>query len=300
MDCRIVAVINAASGSAGENSCERLQEILRERGLHWRVRAARETGELAALARAAAEGDAGVVVAGGGDGTVSAVASHLAGSAKILGVLPLGTLNHFAKDVGIPLDLGAAVDAIAAGAVAVIDVAEVNGRLFLNNSSVGLYPKIVLRREAERRRGRSKWLALISALYRTLRQYGMIRARVTADGQCFQRRTPILFVGNNEYQIEGRDLGGRKHLDRNVLCLYALHKTGPWGLLQFVVRALLRRAWRVKDFDALQARAIDVETRRKRLSVALDGEVIVLETPLRYRIRGAALRVIVPGGQHTE
>ena len=211
--------------------------------------------------------------------------------------------------------MDAAVENITAGHVAQIDTGEVNGRIFLNNSSIGLYPKLVLRREKQRRVGHPKWLAMIAALYRTLRQYVVLRVRITADGKRFHRSTPIVFVGNNEYQIEGRDLGGRPCLLRGgprlfapphnrpavwgrapalVLCLYALHNTGPWGMLEFAVRAVLRQAWRIKDFDALQARAILIESRRKRLRVALDGEVADLETPLRYRIRTGALRVIVP------
>ena len=225
---------------------------------------------------------------------MSTVGAQLAGSGKVLGVLPLGTLNHFAKDLNIPLEIEAAVENILAGHVVSIDVAEVNGRVFLNNSSIGLYPKMVLRREAQRKYGRSKWLAMISALYQSLRRYGVLHVRITADGQRFRRRTPILFVGNNEYQIEGRHLGGRHALNRGRLSLYVLHNTGVWGLLKFTLRALFRRAWRIKDFDALQVREIMVEARRKRLRVALDGEVADIETPLLYRIRSGALRVIVP------
>jgi diacylglycerol kinase family enzyme len=255
---------------------------------------ARNGAELAALAHEAAQGGAELVVAGGGDGTLSTLGAHLAGSGKVLGVLPLGTLNHFAKDLKIPLDLEAAVDNIAAAHVSRVDVAEVNGRMFLNNSSIGLYPRMVLRREAQRRYGRAKWPAMIAALYQTLRRYAVFRVRVTVDGKRFRRRTPILFVGNNQYEIEGRELGGRRALDRGILCLYVLHHTGPWGLMKFTFRALLRRAWRIKDFDALQAREVRIETRRKRLRVALDGEVIDVETPLLYRMRAGALRVIVP------
>ena len=293
MKLRTVALINAASGSTDDQRVQRLADLLRARELDWRIFAA-QGADLAGLARDAAESEADVVVAGGGDGTVSVVGSALAGSRKILGVLPLGTLNHFAKDLEIPLALDAAVENITAGHVAQIDTGEVNGRIFLNNSSIGLYPKLVLRREKQRRVGHPKWLAMIAALYRTLRQYVVLRVRITADGKRFHRSTPIVFVGNNEYQIEGRDLGGRRCLNGGVLCLYALHNTGPWGMLEFAVRAVLRQAWRIKDFDALQARAILIESRRKRLRVALDGEVADLETPLRYRIRTGALRVIVP------
>jgi diacylglycerol kinase family enzyme len=289
-----VAILNAASGPAGEEAAKRLREILRSRGLDWKVCTAQKSGDLADLARAAAESDARVIVASGGDGTLSAVASRLAGSGKALGVLPVGTFNHFAKDLGIPLDLEAAVENIAAGRVVSIDVAEINGRVFLNNSSIGLYPKMVLRREAQRKVGRPKWLAVSSALYRTLREYTVLHVRITADGRRLRRRTPILFVGNNEYQIEGRDLGGRRRLDRGVLCLYVLHNRGVWGLVKFLLRALCRRAWRIRDFDALQAREIRVEIRRKRLRVAVDGELADCQPPLDYRIRSGALRVIVP------
>lgn len=297
---RTVVIINSSSGGTTiGDPTERLRDFLLARRLPWELWPARNGDEICALAHKAAESDARVVVAGGGDGTINAVASQIAGTNRILGVLPLGTLNHFAKDLGIPLELGAAVENVDAGHAIDVDVAEVNGRIFLNNSSIGLYPKIVIRREAQRKYGRSKWLAMMSALYRTLRQYAAVRVRVAADGRRLRRRTPILFVGNNEYQIEGRSLGSRTRLDQGKLCLYVLHNTGPWGLIKFTVRALFRRAWRVKDFDAILAREIEVETRRKRIRVALDGEVTDLKTPLRYRIRQRALRVIVPAPQIT-
>ena len=230
---------------------------------------------------------------------LNAVASRLAGTDKIFGVLPLGTLNHFAKDLNLPLELGAAVDNIVAGHVAPVDAGEINGRIFLNNSSIGLYPAIVVRRNVQRKHGKPKWIAFISALLRTLKQYAAFRVHVTADGRRFTRRTPILFVGNNEYQIEGRSLVARRCLDTGRLCLFVLHNTGLWGLFKFAFRALIRRAWRIKDFDALQAAEIDVETKRKRMRVAFDGEVADMETPLRYRIRRGALKVIVPGARES-
>jgi diacylglycerol kinase family enzyme len=295
MSSPAVAIVNASSGAtADDDAAKRLLDILQARQLSWAIWPARGGGELSALAQKAVESDAEIVVAGGGDGTLNAVASRLAGTNKVFGVLPLGTLNHFAKDLNIPLELGAAVDNIVAGAVSRVDVGEVNGRVFLNNSSIGLYPQIVLRRDLQRKHGRPKWIAFLSALFRTMKQYAAFRVYVTADGRRFTRRTPILFVGNNEYQIEGRSLGARRCLDTGRLCLYVLHNTGPWGLFKFAARALIRRAWRVNDFDALQAVGIDVETKRKRLRVALDGEVVDMDTPLRYRIRSGALQIIAP------
>ena len=295
MKSRTVAIISASSGPPGNDDAgKRLDEVLRSLELHWEIWPAPDGRELCALAQKAAGSDADVIVAGGGDGTLNAVAARLAGTDKVLGVLPFGTFNHFAKDLNIPLDVGAAVMNIVAGNVTAIDVGEVNGQIFLNNSSLDLYPKIVVRRDAERKQGRPKGIAFISALFRTLREYAPFRVYVTADGRRFTRRTPVLFVGNNEYQIEGRSLGARRSLNTGRLCLYVLHNTGPWGLFKFAVRALLGRAWRIKDFDALQARAIDVETKQKRMRVAFDGEVAEMQSPLRFRIRAGALKVIVP------
>ena len=298
MKSRTVAIISSSSGPPGnDDAAKRLDEAVRSLELNWEIWPASNGYELFALAQRAAESDADVVVAGGGDGTLNAVAARLAGTDKILGVLPFGTFNHFAKDLNIPLDVGAAVMNIVAANVTAIDIGEVNGQIFLNNSSLGLYPKIVARREAERKQGRTKWVAFISALLRTVREYAPLRVYVTADGRRFMRRTPVLFVGNNEYQIEGRSLGARRSLDTGRLCLYVLHNTGPWGLFKFALRALIGRAWRIKDFDALQARAIDVETKQKRMRVAFDGEVAEMESPLHFRIRAGALKVIVPAAK---
>jgi YegS/Rv2252/BmrU family lipid kinase len=290
-----IAIVNAAAGAAGEASAEsRLSTLLKELELHWEIWPARGGGELAAMAQTAAVSQAMAVVAGGGDGTVNTVASHLIGTDKILGVLPLGTLNHFAKDLHIPLDLAGAVANIGAGHTTRVDVGEVNGRFFLNNSSLGIYPRIVDRREAARKNGRNKWIALVSALLASLKRYAAFRVDISAAGRRLSRRTPILFIGNNEYRIEGSQFGARDHLDRGCLSLYVLHGNGAAGLLRFFSRALIGKAWRAKDFDALQARDIRVETRRKRRRVALDGEVYSLEMPLHYRIHPGVLPVFVP------
>ena len=146
MSSDTIAIVNASSGSpVQEDPCNRLRGVLQSRGLDWEIWPADGT-ELSDLAERAAASPARVVIAGGGDGTLNAVASRLAGGEKIFGVLPLGTLNHFAKDLNIPLELSAAVDNITAGNVAPVDVGDVNGQIFLNNSSIGVYPQIVIRR----------------------------------------------------------------------------------------------------------------------------------------------------------
>jgi diacylglycerol kinase family enzyme len=298
MPQRITAIINASSGAPADNDAhKRLGAILQSKGLNWEIRPAQSGEEIFALGEKAAKNHSDVVVAGGGDGTVNCVASSLIGTNKIFGVLPLGTLNHFAKDLQIPLELESAVDNIVAGHVTSVDVGELNGRFFLNNSSIGIYPKIVDRREAQQEEGRSKWTALFSASLRTFQRYAVFRVRVTADSRQFTRKTPVVFVGNNEYQIEGINLGTRERLDAGHLSLYVLHDTGLWGLVKFGVRAVIGRSWTMIEFDASKAREVRIETRRRSLRVALDGEVCNLDTPLLYRIRPHALKVIAPASQ---
>jgi diacylglycerol kinase family enzyme len=255
-----------------------------------------EGGEqiLQATLQAVREG-ARVVVAAGGDGTISAVASRLAGTDVAMGVLPLGTLNHFARDLGIPLELDEAVRTIAQGQPIAIDAAEVNGRLFINSSSLGLYPDIVLDRERQRRRlGRGKWRALFAASTHAARRYPVLSLQIDLNGQAYQRRSSFVFIGNNEYRMEGFNIGERESMASGRLSLYVTQRTGRFGLLRLALRALFGRLRQARDFDMVTARTLVVRTRHKHMRVATDGEVSLMETPLHYRIRPGALRVIVP------
>jgi diacylglycerol kinase family enzyme len=294
----VEVILNAAAGSGDcEAARERLSEIFGETGLDARVRLARTGEELSALAaRAAADPRCRVVVAGGGDGTLNAVAAHLVGTDKALGVLPLGTLNHFAKDLRLPLDLDEAARVVAASrATALVDVGEVNGRVFLNNSGLGLYPHIVRERERQRERlGRGKWAAFLRATLTVLRRYPFMGVRVNAEGRELRRRTPLLFVGNNEYELDAFQIGSRARLDGGVLCLHLTRGVGRLGLLRLALRALAGRLREDKDFDSLTCAEAWIDTRHARASVALDGEVTIMQTPLCYRVRPRALRVVVP------
>jgi len=250
--------------------------------------------ELTELAREAARGRYKAIVAGGGDGTVSSVAALVVDSNKALGVLPLGTLNHFARDMGIPFDLEAAAETIVAGHTTEVDVAEVNDRIFLNNSSLGLYPIIVREREKRQRLGSGKWPAFVWAMIQALRRYPFLDVRLRVNDHLLDRTTPFVFVGNNEYAMDSFNIGLRNRLDRGVLSIYITHRTSRLRLIGLAFRALIGRLRNDKDFLALSSNEVNIETARKRLRVAFDGEVEVMESPLRYRIRRRALRVIVP------
>jgi diacylglycerol kinase family enzyme len=235
------------------------------------------------------------IVVGGGDGTVRTVAGVLAGTGVPLGILPLGTLNHFAKDLGIPQELEAAVAGIATGSARTIDVAEVNGEVFINNSSIGIYPYMVLDRERRRAtQGRPKWSAMILAFLRMLRHFPLRRLRVTAEGRMQPYRTPCLFIANNQYSTELFALGKRERLDSGELWLYIATQRRPLGFLLLALRAALGRLDQAQDLEMMQVGAVDIRTYASRLPVALDGEVEMLRPPLRYRARPGDLRVLTP------
>ena len=295
MQSRLDVIINARSGASDkEVARDLLTRLFAEGGIEAHISLARSGKEIVEFARRSMSGDAETIVAGGGDGTVNAVASIVAGTKRTLGVLPLGTLNHFARDLGIPLDLKGAAQTIIAGHTIMIDVGEVNERIFVNNSSLGLYPHIVRHRETIQRLGHRKWPAAAWATLTVLRRYPFLEVRLSADGKEFKTRTPFVFVGNNRYEMESFNIGRRARLDAGELSLYVTHHTGRLGLLRLSLRALFKRLRKSEDFMATTLKEVWVETRHRRIRVATDGEVTVLETPLHYRIQVGALRVIVP------
>jgi diacylglycerol kinase family enzyme len=288
-------LLNAAAVGAGKpRSVADIAELFLAAGSRARITMLQRGQDLAEAARSAGALSS-IVVAGGGDGTMSGVAAGLIGTPAVLGVLPLGTLNHFAKDLRIPLDLEKAVGTIAAGRVSCIDVGTVNGRTFLNNSSIGIYPDIVEAREELRRRGHRKWSAFVLATFRVLRDYRGVLVRIDADGVQSVRRTPFVFVGNNEYAIEGSGLGGRTRLDGGRLVAYLTPRLRARDLPMLFVRALAGRARQSGEFEIVSALEVWVDTPRSRhVRVSLDGEITTMATPLHYRTCPGALKVLQP------
>lgn len=294
---QVAVILNPSAGRLGKEEVrEHLADMFGSSGLKAQICVGRSGREIVELAGHAAHQEGGIVVAGGGDGTINAIASALVDTDTPLGILPLGTLNHFAKDLQIPLDLESAARTIIARRVICVDVGDVNGRIFLNNSSLGIYPRIVEAREEHRRRGRGKWFALCLAALTVVGRYPLLRVRISVDGHELVRTTPIIFVGNNEYELAGLNMGARKCLDMGCLSVYVSHQTGRWGLLRLALHLLFGKQQDAVGFDALCTSELRVEPRRerKRMRVALDGEVNMMHAPLQYRIRPAALHVIVP------
>jgi diacylglycerol kinase family enzyme len=252
-------------------------------------------GECSVRCRAIAERGDPLLIVGGGDGTIGAAASALVGSQTKLGILPLGTLNHFARDLGLPADVGEAAAIIAAGNARCVDVAEMNGQIFINNSAIGLYPLMVVDRDLQRKRlGRSKRLAMVVAAVRTLVRFGHQRLTLTINDEQERADTPLLFVGNNDYRIDLGAPGRRESLEAGQLSVLVMRKKTRRGFVGASIRALLNRP-RADDMERIDgAERLRVSSRKSQLTVSLDGEVVSAAPPLDYKIRKRALRVIAP------
>ncbi len=291
----IAIVLNGSSGSGTAGKlADRLKEIFVEAGREARITLAEGGPEINAAMRRAVDGGCDVLLAGGGDGTINCAASAVVGHKIPLAVLPLGTLNHFAKDLGIPLDVDEAAKLVLEGIVCKVDVGEVNGRIFLNNSSLGVYPAIVRLRDQYRTKVRGKWIAALWAGLTVMRRNAFMTVRIVVDENAIVRRTPLLLVANNEYRAAGFQAGTRESLANGHLALYVLKAEQRPGLLRLAWEVLLKGAEQAKEIDLISVEEATIETRRQRLQVATDGEVFTLESPLSYRIRPGALRVYVP------
>jgi diacylglycerol kinase family enzyme len=209
----------------------------------------------------------------------------------------LGTLNHFAKDLGIPLKLEDAIRNVFTGRPVAIDAAEVNGRLFINNSSLGLYPRIVRLREAHQRQGVRKWIAFVKALAYVLRHPHALYLRLAIDDEHARaRKTPFVFIGNNRYAISGLSIGKRDGLTDGRIWICQAPDADRWGLFRLTLRALA--GWlRESDLEAVEAREVWIDIRHHATDVSTDGEVARMTPPLHYRTRPGALRVILPAAE---
>ena len=295
---KVRVIVNEQGGtlkSGNDDGEKKLRDAFAAAGIDADIRLTEPDRISDALAEAAKTPGLDAVVAGGGDGTLSCAAGHLSGTGRPLGILPLGTLNHLARDAGIPADLEEAASIIAAGHVRAIDLAEVNGRVFVNNSSVGLYPDMVRLREAEQeRKGRSKRLAMLSASLTTLRHFRRHRLWISAEGLEAPIHTPLLFVGNNRYEVSLFALGQREALDGGELCLYAIRARSRLGMVWAGIRGIFGRLDQQRDFVTTYVTEAEVSADRDMLTISADGETVRMETPLRYRILPKALKLIVP------
>ncbi|WP_174274872.1 diacylglycerol/lipid kinase family protein [Sphingomonas bacterium] len=298
MNSPIPVFVNRSGGAAsklGDALEAKLSEAFAAAGLVARVRAIEGRDIAEAVGKAAGHG---LVAVGGGDGTIGCAAGALvdAGSEAALAILPLGTRNHLAGELGIPSDLAQVARLIAAGHTRRIDLGRVNGRAFVNNASIGFYPDMVESRDAARaRRGLPKWLANLPAAWVVLGRARHHRLRLRLEGDDKMVRTPMLFVGNNRYELTLGRVGRRAALDDGKLSVYAVERGTPLRLAALAARAMIGRADPERDFAALaDVAAFEVEAHARSIRVAIDGEVVRLKSPLRFEVQAKALKVIGP------
>jgi diacylglycerol kinase family enzyme len=297
----VVILWNSSSGwSDDEQQARQVQEILSKGGSTLLFERVRKGQDITAKTRRHIRGEPKVLVGAGGDGTINAVASAVVNTPNALGVIPSGTLNHFARDLAIPLTSEGAAETLVSGSEIQVDVGTVNDRLFLNNSVIGLYPVYRAAREAYERRGLganrvTRFLAVLRGLIRVLWHLPRLQLDLTLeDGRRFKIRTAFVLIANNEHEVEQWNIGHRESLDQGHLWIYILKRSTRWSLAVFFVRFLLKRFSRHEAFEIFKARSLRVDTRTRHLKVGVDGEIVRLETPLEYRSLPRALRVIAP------
>lgn len=299
MDAPIVVLLNRGGGAVSADSeiGDKVATALKDAGVEAEVELV-EGGNCAVRCKAVAERGDKLVVVGGGDGTINAAASALAGTETVLGILPLGTLNHFARDLAIPPELEEAAKLIAEAPERQVDVAEMNDRTFINNSAIGLYPLMVIDRDLQQKRlGRSKRLAMLVASLRTLVRFGHQRLTLTVNDEQAQVDTPLLFVGNNDYRVDLGAPGQRDSVEDGRLSVFVMRKKTRAGFIAASIRALFNRARNDDMVELKDVERLTVASGRSALAVSLDGEVVGAAPPLVYKIRKKALRVIAPAAK---
>lgn len=227
------------------------------------------------------------IAAVGGDGTVSAVASHLVGSKAVLVPIPGGTLNNFTKDLGVDQDIEQAVSHASVNKAKTIDIASVNGTYFLNNSSIGVYPRSLVVRESMQDHV-GKWPAAIYGVIRTLVRFRTYN--VTVDDRSVV--TPFVFVGNNDYKLDHASLGNRTRLDGGKLCVYVVNSPRRLALFRMFVRSLFGTLRADKELLLYPASSLTIESARSRMHVSHDGEISTMNLPLHYKVHAGKLRIV--------
>jgi diacylglycerol kinase family enzyme len=260
--------------------------------------------ELPNAIRAAWKRGVDAIVVGGGDGTISSAAEVAVTNEIVLGVLPMGTFNHFAKDLGMTADLDAAVRFLADAEVTSVDVGEVNGKIFVNNASIGVYPTMVSEREdLSDRRGWGKLRAAPVAIVRTLRRLPVLHLQLAVDGSApVAIETPFLFVGNGLFDERGDRVGQRTSLTDHRLGVYVIATTSRWRLVTNAVKARFGGIRAAAQTERRVGETLTVNTDEPMLEIALDGEPTDLRVPLAFRSRAGALRVLAlpDRGTHAE
>ena len=295
-------VMNAASGAKDAEEERRIvSDVFNAAGRKFEffnIEKPADITDVCARAVARAQAENGVVVAAGGDGTINAVAGAVLRSQCPFGVLPQGTFNYFGRANAIPQDTRAAAVALLGASISPVSVGEVNGRVFLVNASLGLYPQLLEDREAWKKQfGRSRLVAFASGLATLFKARRQLRLEIELAGQTKQVRTPTLFVGNNHLQLAqvGIDEAHTQAVNDGALAAISVRPIGTPALLWLLVRGMIGRLGDAENIDSFSFRRLTVAMRGKhRVKVATDGEIVWMTLPLSFQVADTPLLLMVP------
>ena len=296
-------ILNAASGprEAGDTRAI-IHRVMREAGREHHFRLVENPADLAEIARTAvaqANEVGGAVVVAGGDGTINTVANAVLASACPMGVLPSGTFNYFARTHGIPESTQDAVQMLLTASPQPVQMGLVNDRMFLVNASLGLYPKLLEDREAWKKQyGRSRMVALWAAFASIVGVRRQLRLKLAKDGELAHWRTTTLFVGNNKLQMEQIGMAEAVALDQGFLVAIAPRPVGTASLLWLALRGALGTLGDAENVRSFALRELEVkrsERRSRSIKVAVDGEILQLHEPLRFRVSPQPLYLLKHG-----
>ncbi|MDB5961440.1 MAG: diacylglycerol kinase [Massilia sp.] len=306
-DAAFYIVLNAGSGhTETEQRRSTIEAVLGAASRRFRLRVVDEPGaidEIAASMAAEAVADSAVLVAAGGDGTINAVARQAVKYGCAFGVLPQGTFNYFGRTHGIPEDLADAVHALLASRLQPVQVGTVNGRVFLVNASIGLYPRLLEERELDKKQfGRSRLVAALSALKTILSPHRRLRLVLQIDGKLQRLRTATFFVGNNRLQMEQIGIAPLSAaLEDGQLAAVAPKTRGKLGMLWLLLHGALGKMGRLDQADQLATFSftqmqvkVSRLARRRKVKVATDGEVMQMDSPLEFCVMEARLLLLKP------
>ncbi|MBP0447164.1 diacylglycerol kinase [Roseomonas sp. SSH11] len=296
---RAVLVMNRRAGTlSGRPELPGLIEAaLREGGFDLTVIPEAAAPDIDGQFEAALATGAPIVIVGGGDGTIRSVAARLAGTERILAILPLGTLNLLARDLGMPLDPLEAAQALSRARPASIDLGEVNGQLFTCQSVIGLPNTLGRTRQRFRRKsGLHAVIRVVLAVIRALLRQRPMRLAVMAPGwrKPWRLWTRAMSIVNNGYEEGTGLMFHRARLDGGTLSLYVSRNFSVGWTARMLIAMALGSWKRSRDINILTSPAFTIHSRRSRLLVMNDGEGSILRTPLEYRLRPRALRVLAP------
>jgi diacylglycerol kinase family enzyme len=288
-------IINRDSGAADKSALTRAIET--EFTAHgWQVEfimVGRD--DLRSRTRRTVDQARGALVVAGGDGTINAVASACVEVNRPLGILPAGTFNYVARNLGVSTEISQAVSVIVNGRAQAVDVGEINGRIFLHNAGFGLYTRMLEQREQDVRRfGRSRLIAFISGIRCLLSSHPLFAVELVVDGRTELHVTTTLFFGCNALQLEELSVEAANCLRHHQLAVLSLKLHNRWEVAAAAGAGLLGKLDRVKTTEAFCASALRVSTRRRAIKVVIDGELVLLRPPLDVRFRPCALMVFAP------